>query len=125
MIFDISYPPTKSAKTARNKRYGLNAYYSGKHYQARKRDAEELHWIARAAMKKARIKKEFVPWPVEIIFRWNDGRDIDNHAVLGKAFVDAMKGYILPDDSRRYVQRIVHEFWDGNCIRVEVRKYDK
>lgn len=123
--FDIPYPPTKAAKTAWNKRFGLNAYYSGKHYQARRKDAEELHWIARAAMKKARIRKEFVPWPVEIIFRWNDGLDCDNHAALGKAFVDAMKGYILPDDNRRYVQRIVHEFWDGDCIRVEIRPYSK
>ena len=122
MIFEISYPPTKAAKTAWNKRFGLNAYYSGKHYQARKRDAEELHWIARAAMKKARIKKEFVPWPVEIIFLWNDGLDIDNHAVLAAIIVNAMKGWVIVDDDRKRFVGVTHRFWRGGCIRVFVEE---
>ena len=100
MIFEIPYPPTKRGKTAWNKRFGLNAYYAGKHYQQRKRDAQELHMIALAAMRKARVPKRFISCPVEIIFRWDDGLDVDNHAVLGKAFVDAMKGCILPAGSR-------------------------
>lgn len=124
MVFDIPYPPTKGGKTAFNRRFGLNAYYSGKHPQVRRKDAEELHFLAMSAMKKARIPRKYVPWPVEVRFYWDDGLDCDNHAVLGKAFLDAMKGYILPDDNRRYVKRVVHEFWDGGCIRVEVRKYE-
>ena len=123
MIFEIAYPPTKAAKTAWNKRYGLNAYYSGKHYQARKRDAEELHWIARAAMKKARIKKEFVPWPVEIIFRWNDGLDIDNHAYMGKMIVDALKGRLIQDDTKKYVKSVTHEFHEDKVIRVVIEEF--
>lgn len=122
MIFEIPYPPTKRGKTAWNKRFGLNAYYAGKHYQQRKRDAQELHTIALAAMRKARVPKRFFSFPVEVIFRWDDGLDVDNHAVLGKAFVDAMKGYVLPDDSRQYVRRVVHEFWDGDAIQVEIRE---
>lgn len=35
--FMIPYPPTKAGKTAWNKRYGLNAYYAGKHHQVRKK----------------------------------------------------------------------------------------
>jgi len=125
MKFEIPYPPTKAGKTAWNKRFGLNAYYAGKHWQARKKDAEELHTLAFAAMRQAKIRKELISYPVEIVFRWDDGLDIDNHAVLGKAFVDAMKGYILQDDTRRFLRRVTHEFWDGGCIEVEVRKAGK
>ena len=120
--FTIPYPPTKKGKSAFCKRFGLNAYYAGKHWSARKRDAEELHWMTRSAMRRAGIRQRMLQRPVEITFRWDDRLDIDNHAVLGKAIVDGMKGYILQDDSRRYVWRVCHEFWDGGEIQVEVRE---
>ena len=123
MKFTIPYPPTKREKAAWNKRYGLNAYYAGKHWSQRRRDAEELHTLAQWAMKCAHIRRRMVSGPVEITFRWNDGLDIDNHAALGKAFVDARKGYLLPDDNREWVQRVSHEFWDGDAIQVEVTAY--
>ena len=104
--FTIPYPPTKAGKTAWNRRYGLNAYYAGKHYQTRKKDAQALHTIAWAAMKQAKIRKKLVEGPVEVLFYWDDNLDIDNHAVIGKAVVDAMKGYILPDDNRRWVRKV-------------------
>ena len=120
--FTIPYPPTKKGKSAFCRRYGLNAYYAGKHWGTRKRDAEKLHDLARSAMRRARIRERLIPNPVEITFRWDDGLDLDNHAVIGKAIVDAMKGYILRDDNRRCVRRISHEFWDGGAIQVEVRQ---
>lgn len=123
MIFEIPYPPTKVGKAAWNKRFGLNAYYAGKHWSARKRDAEELHQLALWSMRQAHIRKNLVSGPVEIVFLWDDGLDVDNHAAMGKAFVDAMKGYLLPDDNRQWFRRVIHEFWDGGCIQVEVRPY--
>ena len=119
--FTIPYP-TKKGKSVFCKRFGLNAYYAGKHWSARKRDAEELHWMTRSAMRRAGIRERILRNPVEITFRWDDRLDIDNHAVLGKAIVDGMKGYILQDDNRRYVRRVCHEFWDGGEIQVEVRE---
>lgn len=118
--FEIDYPPTKKGKTAWNKRFGLNAYYAGKHYQQRKRDAQELHALTISAMKRARVRRQMVHGPVEVRFYWDDGLDCDNHAVIGKAVVDSMKGYILPDDNRRWFKKVSHEFWDGGKIRVEV-----
>lgn len=123
MTFYIDYPPTKKGKAAWNKRFGLNAYYSGKHWSQRKRDAEDLHMICRAAMNRAGIKSEFLEYPVEVRFFWDDDLDVDNHAALGKAFVDAMKGRILHDDNRMWLKKVTHEFWDGGKIRVEVRKW--
>lgn len=120
--FSIQYPPTKAGKAAWNRRYGLNAYYAGKHYQQRKRDAQELHALTWAALKKARVKKKMVSGPVEVRFYWDDCLDCDNHAVIGKAVVDALKGWVLPDDGPRWVRKVSHEFWDGAKISVEVEE---
>ena len=118
--FEIQYPQGKKGKSSWNRRFGLNAYYAGKSWPERKRDAEELHMIARAAMHRAGIKPGVMSSPAQVRFYWADGLDIDNHAVLGKAIVDAMKGYLLADDGTKYVRKVSHEFWDGDCIRVEV-----
>lgn len=118
--FDIQYPQGKKGKSSWNRRFGLNAYYAGKSWPERKRDAEELHMIARAAMHRAGIKPGVMSSPAQVRFFWADGLDIDNHAVLGKAIVDAMKGYLLADDGPKYVRKVSHEFWEGDCIRVEV-----
>ena len=50
---------------------------------------------------------------------------MDNHAAMGKAFLDAMKGYILPDDNREWVRKVSHEFWENDSIQVEVRPYGR
>lgn len=124
IAFEIPYPKTKAGKAAWNRRYGLNAYYAGKHWSQRKKDAEELHALFLLSMKKAGIRRELVTYPVEVRFYWDDNLDVDNHAAMGKAFVDAMKGYLLPDDNRRWFCQVTHKFWNRDCIRVEVRKYD-
>ena len=48
--FVIHYPETKQGKTEWSKRYGLNAYWAGKHWAERKRDAEHWHWLTRAEL---------------------------------------------------------------------------
>lgn len=123
--FTIPYPASRAGKSAFCRRFGLNAYYEGKHWGQRKKDAEELHTLAWAAMRRAGIRTGLAKVPVEVRFYWHDGLDVDNHAVLGKAFLDAMKGYVLRDDSRKWVRKVSHEFWDGKEILVEVREYGK
>lgn len=120
--FTIPYPPTKKGKAVFCKRFGLNAYYAGKHWAQRKRDAEELHMLAHSAMNRANVKKQPLETPVEIRFYWDDGLDADNHAVIGKAIVDAMRGTVLHEDDRRYVAKVSHEFWGGGEILVEVEE---
>lgn len=122
IAFDIPYPRTKKGKSLWNKRYSLNAYYSGKVWQQRKRDADELHTLTRACLRKAGIRKELINSPVEITFRFNDNLDCSNHAIIVKAVEDGLKGWLLKDDNRKHVQRITTEFWDGDSIRVEVHE---
>ncbi len=123
IAFTIPYPATKQGKTAFCRQYGLNAYYAGKHWTLRCKDAEALHTMTLLALKRNRIERDLLHGPVELRFLYDDGLDVDNHAVIGKAILDALKGYLLPDDSPKYVRRITHEMWDGGEIRVEVRPY--
>ena len=118
--FSIPYPPTKKGKSAFCRRFGLNAYYAGKHWAQRKKDADELHALTLASLRRARVRRALLQRPVSITFYWDDGLDIDNHAAIGKAVVDALKGYLLADDSPRHYRRVSHEFWQGGCIGVEV-----
>lgn len=120
--FTLPYPPTKRGLAAWNKRFSLNAYWSGKHYRARAQDARDIHSLVILALRQGRVKKEPFRGPVEIVFRWDDKLDCSNHAALGKMIEDALKGWVIQDDSPRWVRRITHEFWGGKCIEVEVRE---
>ena len=120
--FEIPYPPSKKGRAAWNKRFSLNAYWAGKNYRERARDAREIHALVILALKKARIRKQPFREPVEIVFRWDDGLDVDNHGALGKMISDAIKGWVIQDDSPRWVRRVVHEFWEEGKIGVEVRE---
>lgn len=122
IIFEIPYPKEKKAKQTFCRRFGLNAYYSGKHWTARQRDAEELHKLTEDALTAAHVPREPLQGPVRIAFFWDDGLDVDNHSVLGKCIVDALKGQIIHDDNRKWLKAISHEFWDGKVIKVEIRE---
>ncbi len=119
MTFTIPYPPGKQ-RTKFLRRYGLNAYYAGKHWAQRKADADEWHAVVRYELRRQQIPLLLFEQPVAITFRWNDRLDIDNHAMMGKFIVDALKGILIRDDDRRYLRRVSHEFHDGNQIVVEV-----
>jgi Holliday junction resolvase RusA-like endonuclease len=104
------------------KEYGMNAYYAGKHWSIRKRDAEYWHLLTRSAMNKQEVRIRPFEKPVEISFLWNDRLDIDNHAVMGKMVVDAMKGRLINDDSRRWVKGVYHGFHDEDYILIQIRE---
>ena len=97
-------------------------YYTGKHWAQRKKDAEELHELTVLSMKKAKIRKEPLPFAVELRFRFNDRLDCSDHAIIVKIVEDAMKGWIIKDDSRRYVKSITTEFYNGDSMEVLITK---
>jgi Holliday junction resolvase RusA-like endonuclease len=119
IAFEIPYPATKRGKAAWNKRFGLNAYYAGKHWSQRKKDAEEMHELAHWAMRKAGITKRLVNHPVKVTFFWNDNLDIDNHGALGKAILDALNGHAYNDDSA-IALLTVRKYQTTGASRVEV-----
>lgn len=118
----IPYPKTKAGQKQWSKEYGMNAYYAGKHWSKRKRDAEFWHMMVRSCMNSQDARRAPFKRPVVITFHWNDRLDIDNHAIMGKMIVDAMKGRVIEDDSRRWVKGVCHYFHDGDYISVEIRE---
>lgn len=120
--FTISYPDSKAERKRWMKEYSLNAIYAGKHWRARRRDSEFWHWLVRVTMQRQGIPKKEFDRPVKINFYWHDGLDIDNHAYMGKLIVDAMKGYLLRDDSQRYYQSVYNDPHDEDCILVVVKE---
>lgn len=121
-VFRIAYPKTGAEKKKWAKEYGMNAYYAGKHWALRKKDAELWHWLTLAAMNAQGIRRTPFKLPVAVTFYWNDRLDIDNHAIMGKMIVDAMKGRVIEGDNRRWLKSVSHNFHDEDYIQVEIRE---
>jgi hypothetical protein len=119
--FTIPYPSTKAGKTDWNRRYGLNSYYSGKHWSERKKDAEYWHYLVRSELRKLE-KRSMLRSPVVITFYYNDNLDLSNHAAMAKMIEDALKGVIIEDDSRKHVKGIEHYFHGEDFIRVVIKE---
>jgi hypothetical protein len=120
--FTIPYPSTKAGKTDWNKRYGLNAYYSGKPWQVRKKDVDYWHWLVISELKRQGIQQQMLRSPVVITFYYNDNLDLSNHAAMAKMIEDALKGVIIEDDSRKHVKGIEHYFHGEDFIRVVIKE---
>lgn len=121
-IIRIDYPKNAAGKKQWNKRYGDNAYWSGKHHALRAEDARYWHALTWAAMNKGKVRRTPFEKPVIITFLWNDRMDIGNHSMMAKMIVDAMKHKILHDDNRKWVKGIEHYWHDEACIKVIVRE---
>lgn len=100
--------------------WSMNKIYAGIHWSKRKRDAELWHMLVRSALGKAGIQKEVMHRPVTVTIRWNDRLDIDNHGYMAKLIIDGLKGWVIDDDTRRHVHRLVQEFWDKEGIEVTI-----
>ena len=120
--FRIYYPSSKAEQKRWAKQYGMNAYYSGKHWSIRKQDAEYWHLLTRSALNRQEVRRTPFEKPVEISFLWNDRMDIDNHAVMGKMIVDALKGRLINDDNRRWLKGVCHYFHTEDFILVTVKE---
>ena len=122
VMFKIDYPPTKAGKTAWNRRYGLNAYYAGKHWAVRQKDAEYWHTITRAAVRECIKKPVILDNPVVIEAYFNDNMDASNHAAILKMVEDSLKGLLIYDDNRRYVKGVSMFFHNEDYIKVILRE---
>ena len=120
--FIIPYPKNKKGKSDWCKKYGLNAIYAGKHWAKRKKDSEFWHKLVLSELRNQGIKRKLINVPVRIVFYHNDRMDIDNHAYIEKMIVDALKEYIIVDDSKSYYREKTSRFHDNDFITVEIYK---
>lgn len=121
-VLKIPYPTSEAGKKQWNKQYGLNSYYSTKHWSQRKKDADYWHMLTLAAMAKGKCRKTPFENPVIITYYFNDRLDCTNHAMYIKMIEDAMKGRIIQDDTRRWVKGIECYFHNEDHILVIVRE---
>jgi hypothetical protein len=125
MKFTIPYPKTKAGMKQFAKQFGLNAIYAGKHWAKRREDSQYWHSTVKTCLIQQNVPQRVSVKPVTISFFWNDRLDCSNHAYIGKMIEDALKGWVIQDDSRQYVKEIRHKFYDKNYITVEVLPYEK
>lgn len=120
--FNIEYPNTPAGKKQWLRQFGANAYYAGKHWAKRAKDAEYWHNMVRACMERQGVRREPFQRPVEIRFLFNDRLDCSNHSIMVKMIEDALKGRVIVDDSRKWVKQHTIGFHDGDCIEVEIKE---
>lgn len=122
VVFDIPYPADKKVKSKWTTRFGTNSYYSGKVWQQRNKDKDYFHSLVCGEMERQKVRKYPYENPVTITLFVNDRLDIDNHSIILKYVIDAMKGRVIRDDNRTWVQGVEMYFHDEDCIRVCVRE---
>lgn len=124
-ILKIDYPKSAAGKKQWNKYYGTNAYWAGKHHAVRTKDARYWHELTWAAMAKAQCRKHPFEKPVVITFLWNDNLDLDNHSMMAKMIVDALKPRIIANDSRKYVHGIEHYWHEHPYIKIIIQEVER
>lgn len=124
-VLEIDYPKSAAGKKQWNKDYGTNAYWKGKHYAERAKDARYWHELTWAAMAKAQCRKHPFEKPVVITFLWNDNLDLDNHSMMAKMIVDALKPRIIVNDSHKYVHGIENYWHEHPCIKIIIQEVER
>ena len=118
MTFKVAYPPNAG------KLYSMNAIYAGKHWTERSKDKELWHSIVRNELRKQKVPEQIFDKPVKITFSWHDNLDIDNHSYMAKMIIDAIKGYLIKDDNKKWFKEVTHKFHDKPYISVELTEIE-
>lgn len=105
-----------------DKNFSLNKIYANCHWSVRKRDADYIHSLVKYSLIKNNIKPELFENPVELFFYFNTKLDISNTAYLAKLIEDALKGILIKDDSKKYVNAIHLEFLENQSGAIIVIK---
>lgn len=100
----------------------LNSIYKCCHWANRKILAENIHELVRLNLLKQKIPRKILNSPVQISFSWNSKLDLDNHGYIAKLIIDGLKGYLIYDDSKKYIVRITHKYWLGDGVKVNIEE---
>lgn len=96
-----------------------NKMYAGMHWSKRVELAQTIWWKVYAAMPH-NAKMFDVPVDVSIVATYK-GRIVDSDNVVGKIFIDAIKGKLIRDDDPRYVRRVTTESKHGKHNSVTIQ----
>lgn len=122
-VLKIPYPKTAAGKRQWSREYGLNAIYAGKHWTKRQKDSQYWHALVKEEqLQQQNIAKKPFERPVRIVFSWNSRLDIDNEAYKRKLIIDALKGWVIYDDTKRYVRELADKITSEEYIIVEIEE---
>ena len=99
-----------------------NTYYSAPHWSVRSRLARQIHDTVRRRLMAMGIEmgttcNRLVD--IEVI-AYFDQRPLDSDNVCSKLYIDALRGWLLEDDSPRWVRRVTTESRVSMDPRVEI-----
>jgi hypothetical protein len=81
-----------------------NRFNSGVHWTKRKREVDRVHMVVRAALTGDETPYTY---PVDIQFvAYFDKRPLDASNLYLKPYEDALKGWLIVDDSPKYVRSV-------------------
>jgi len=104
--FKLKYKITSKVST--------NAIYSGSHWTKRKKLADEFHLLVKQAIRSQLGFKKTFDNPVIVDISVKSRLDIDNHGYITKMIIDGMKGELIHDDTKKYIQGLCIWFLEEN-----------
>ena len=102
--------------------YGMNKLYAGVHWTVRKRQADFVHGLVQSTLYVNKVPRKLFKKPVRVTISYNSRLDIDNHSYLSKLIIDGLKGYLIEDDTKKYLTELNQKFWKEDGILVEVEE---
>lgn len=96
-----------------------NAFYAGAHWHQRKAEADRVHWLVRGHLDPDGPTYDS---PVVItVTAYFDKSPMDASNICAKLYEDALKGFVLVDDSPDYVDSVItRSRTDKQRPRVEI-----
>ena len=107
-----------------NGELSLNSIYGGLHWGTRRKQSQKVHEIVRFCMKSQNIPQKIFKKPVNIDFKWHSKLDLDNHGYIAKLIIDSLKGYLIQDDTGKYINRITHEYQREEGIKIKLQEIE-
>lgn len=101
-----------------------NEYWSGVHWRVRKDEADRVHIVVRAALDPSTVFMFDGAVDIDMIAYFTTKgrkRQLDSPNIVSKPYIDALIGWYIQDDSRKYVRRIsTQSEIDNEAPRVEI-----
>lgn len=104
-----------------DKSYSLN---SKTHWAIKAAQKQDIEAFTVAALMNAKINRRAKIGRLELTFYWDSPLDLDNHASIRKAVIDAIKNYFGTDDNAYCLGEIHEKFWPGREIKVDIKERD-
>jgi len=86
-----------------------NTFWAGTHWRKRKTERDRVYYAVRAAINPAYIKMYKTVIDIDIIVYFDTTgkkKQLDSANIVSKPYIDALIGWYIEDDSRKFVRRV-------------------